>query len=90
MNTLLVGYDLNRPSQNYEDLFKIIKAEGTWCHNLDSAWLVRSSKTASELLETIAGHIGKSDEVIVIDITGRSAAWINFPQEASDWVQRNL
>lgn len=48
MNTLLIGYDLNRPSQNYEDLFKVIKAEGTWCHNLDSTWLavgVKSNET---------------------------------------------
>ena len=90
MRTLLIGYDLNRPNQKYGDLYEVIKSEGTWCHNLDSTWLVRSSKTPTEMLNAIKKHIGDTDEVIVMDVTGREAAWVNFPQEATDWIQKHL
>ncbi len=39
MNTLLVGYDLNRPGQDYEDLTKFLKDQSTWWHALDSTWI---------------------------------------------------
>jgi hypothetical protein len=36
MNTLLVGYDLNKPGQDYAELKEYLKAQGTWWHALDS------------------------------------------------------
>ena len=43
MATMLIGYDLNRPGQNYDDLFDEIKNLGTWWHCLDSTWLVNKT-----------------------------------------------
>lgn len=39
--SILVGYDLNRPHQDYGDLIDAIKALGTWWHCLDSTWIVK-------------------------------------------------
>lgn len=47
MNTLLVGYDLNRPGQNYTELIEYLKSQVTWWHHLDSTWLVVTSKSAN-------------------------------------------
>lgn len=42
MATLLVGYDLNKPGQNYDDLWVHLKDLGPWWHYLDSTWLTLS------------------------------------------------
>ena len=46
MGTLLIGYDLDKPGQNYESLFVAIKTLGEWWHYLDSTWLVATNRSA--------------------------------------------
>lgn len=41
--TLLIGYDLNAPGQDYGDLIEAVKASGARWHYLDSTWLVKTS-----------------------------------------------
>jgi hypothetical protein len=90
MRTLLVGYDLDSPGQNYDDLIAAIKEAGAWWHYLDSTWLVKTQLTAIELRDNLTEHIDTNDELLVIEVTGDAAAWIGFDDEGNQWLKDNL
>ncbi len=90
MGTLLIGYDLDKPDQDYKDLITAIKGLGAWWHHLDSTWLVKSDLTPAQARDVLKKHIGTSDELLVISVTGRAAAWYGFNEAASKWIKDNL
>ncbi|WP_326645067.1 hypothetical protein OG884_12060 [Streptosporangium sp. NBC_01755] len=89
VKSLLIGYDLNRPGQDYSSLIKEIKAFETWWHHLDSTWIVRTSKTTNEVRDVLKQHIDSGDELLVAELTG-NAAWVGFNQTGSKWLKENL
>lgn len=90
MNTLLIGYDLNKAGQDYSELIAGIKGYGTWWHHLDSTWLIRTEHSVKEVRNTLKSLIDVNDELLVVDVTGRSAAWTGFNQKGIDWLQQHL
>ena len=90
MGTLLIGYDLDKPDQDYSDLIAAIKKLGAWWHHLDSTWLVKSDLTPKEARDLLAKHIGDSDELLVLTVTGRTAAWKGFSDKGSKWIKDSL
>lgn len=93
MQTLLVGYDLNRENgqgRRYEELRDVIKASGTWWHHLDSTWLVRTELSAVQMRDHLAPVLDSSDELLVIDVTNDPAAWKGFSTRGSQWLQNHL
>lgn len=90
MNTLLIGYDLNKVGQNYENLIAQIKAMGAWWHHLDSTWLVKTSETHTSARDRLRPHIDRNDELLVIDVTGDAAAWYGFTDKGGRWLHENL
>lgn len=90
MNTLLIGYDLNRPGQNYPDLIEAIKglANGYW-HHLDSTWIVRTALTAEQVRDALRLHIDPTDELLVITASA-PAAWSGFNESGSAWLRKHL
>jgi hypothetical protein len=90
MNTLLVGYDLNRPAQNYVGLIDALKAHDTWWHHLDSTWLVRTQKTASQLRDELIQLIDANDELLVANVSGDMWASAGFEQRANEWLRENV
>jgi hypothetical protein len=91
MAVYMIGYDLNRPGQDYKDLIDAIKAVANgWWHCLDSTWLINSTQSASSIRNTLQPHIDKSDELLVSEITKGNSAWTGFDQQCSDWLKNNL
>jgi hypothetical protein len=90
MNTLLVGYDLNKPAQNYVGLIGALKSYGTWWHHLDSTWLVRTTKNPSQLRDELMQLIDGNDELLVINVSGDLWASSGLQQRANDWLQENV
>jgi hypothetical protein len=90
MATLLVGYDLNRPGQNYSQLFEELKRSDGWWHHLDSTWLVVSGETPVQLRDRLTQHIDSGDELLVIDVSGDPAAWAGLSERAGGWIKTNL
>jgi hypothetical protein len=90
MTTYLVGYDLNKPNQDYAELIEAIKAisGGTWWHNLDSTWIFRSELSALEIRNALTPHIDRNDELLVVALTGEGA-WRLSPR-GSDWLLKYL
>lgn len=90
MNTLLVGYDLNKPTQNYAGLIEALKSHSTWWHHLDSTWLVKTAKTPSQLRDELMELIDANDELLVMNVTGDLWASAGLQQRANDWLQENV
>ena len=86
MNSILIGYDLKRPGQNYANLISALKAYGTWWHALDSTWIIKTDSSAAQIRDALLQHIDANDRLFAADITGQSLAWYGFDQVASDWI----
>jgi hypothetical protein len=91
MKSYLIGYDLNRPGQNYENLFAAIKAQsnGSWWHHLDSTWIIKSDSTSEAIRDALTPHIDANDELLVVLLV-REAAWFGFNGTGSEWLSNNL
>jgi hypothetical protein len=87
---VLISYDLNKPGQDYDDLIEKIKSLGTWWHNLDSTWIVKTSQPAKTVRDTLKPLLDENDELLVVDITGTSAAWWGFNERGSKWLKDNI
>jgi hypothetical protein len=88
MSTLLIGYDLNSPGQDYSALVEAIKKLGSaWWHHLDSTWLVRTSMSPGEVRDELKQYLDSSDELLVIDITSDSMAWTGFNERGRAWLK---
>lgn len=72
MRTFLIGYDLNQPVQNYPDLIEAIQAYGTWWHHLDSTWIVKSDRSATEIINDLRRYIDENGRVTGYRACGRS------------------
>jgi CRISPR-associated endonuclease Cas2 len=85
----LVTYDLNKPKQDYENLFSALKKTGTWWHHLDSTWLVKSSETVEDFANRIKKEIDQNDSLLIVEITKDSyKGWLT--QKAWDWLKNNI
>jgi len=89
MTAYIISYDLNRPGQNYNELFEAIKALGTWWHCLDSTWIVKSNLTSVQVRDKLSSCIDKNDRLLVSVLSGE-AAWIGFDDNCSSWLKNNL
>ncbi|UOT06774.1 hypothetical protein MPY17_13960 [Rhodococcus opacus] len=87
MNTILIGYDLNTPGQDYDSLHEAIKALGAWWHHLDSTWLVKTSLSTSDVHGKLKPTVGSDDELLVINVTGQARAWSGFNESGSKWLK---
>lgn len=85
----LIGYDLNRPGQDYSELFNAIKKLGDWWHYLDSTWIVKTSLDALQIRESLVLYIDNGDELLVAHLSGE-AAWCGFSSDGSQWLKDNL
>lgn len=90
MSTLLVGYDLNRPGQNYGDLIDYLKGLGAWWHHLDSTWLVNTTRTPTQVRDGAAAFLDPGDELLVIDVTSDARAWRGFSDSGSNWLKHTF
>ena len=89
MNTQLVSYDLRAPGKNYSNLHAYLKNFG-WAKPLESVWLIRTTLSAEQLRNGVLGHIDSNDKVLVVNVTGKEAAWKNLSPEVATWITNNL
>jgi hypothetical protein len=91
MSNILVGYDLNKAGKDYTSLIDAIKkAFPTYWHCLDSTWIVVTDWTPAQVRDYLGKFMDANDELFVVDITGKSAAWAGFDKDCSSWLSNNL
>jgi len=91
MSNLLFGYDLNKSGQDYSGLIaEIYKTFPTYWHCLDSTWIVSTDWSPAQLRDWLWSQMDANDEVFVVDITGKAAAWEGFKDVCQTWLVSNL
>ena len=90
MRTLLVGYDLNRPGQDYAGLIDSLKNLGAWWHHLDSTLLIKTNLTPVQLRDRVKPFLDSGDELLVLEVTGVAWAGAGLPARAYTWLSDNL
>lgn len=92
MKVYQINYDL-RKQRNYDALYQKIKSYSTWCHPLESCWLVVSSKSAAEISKELYSVMDSDDGLLVTRLQ-REAAWYNLDSKNSrvvtEWIQNNV
>lgn len=89
MSSYMIGYDLNKPGQDYTELHEAIKAYDNWWHYLDSTWIIVTNDSAAEVRDNLKVHIDSGDELLVAKLSGE-AAWTGFVKRGSDWLMEYL
>ncbi len=90
MFTHLVSYDLIKPNKDYTSLITFLKSYAVWAKPLESVWLIKNNFTAEETRNQIQKHTDANDKVLVVTVTKDTAAWVNLPQDVSNWIHNNL
>lgn len=85
-----MNYDLNKTGQNYDALITYLKSHQTWAKPLKSSFFVKTTLTAGALREGAQKYIDSNDDLIVVDVTGRSWSSWGLPKEVTDWLYTNL
>lgn len=87
----LITYDLNDPGQKYAKLHEAIKGAGsTWCHPLESTWLIVTHSTVQQVVDKLRASAGldDNDTILVTDVTGDSrSGWLST--EVWNWIRQN-
>jgi len=85
----MIGYDLDKPGQDYEKVWDEIKSlSSRWWHRLDSTWLVRTTLTATQVRDRVWAVMDSNDELLVINVTGDSWAAKGF--SSYQWLNDNM
>ncbi len=90
MRTLLIEYDLADPGQNYSGLIDYIKSFPDWCHQMKSAWLIRTSLSVSDVRDKLKGFLDSNDDVLVMNVTGAGWASWGLPSRITEWLHEQL
>ncbi len=83
----LISYDLNKPGQNYDDLYEAIKELGIWWHYLDSTWLVKADLNATQIRDHLRKTTDDNDHFLVIGVTNEFDGWL--PEKAWEWLRQH-
>ena len=90
MYTYLISYDLRQPGKDYTQLHTHLKSYSDWAKPLQSVWLIKSSSTCEQLRNTVQAHMDENDMILVIDVTGKPAAWDKLATDVSAWIKSKL
>ncbi|WP_082549026.1 SinR family protein [Rhizobacter sp. Root404] len=89
MTVYVISYDLNRPGQNYPELFEAIKACGSWWHCLTSTWMVSSSMSALDIATKLWAVMDANDKLLVNPVA-KGSSWAGFTGDCESWIKNNL
>ena len=84
MAVLIINYDLKKPGRDYNPLYDAIKTY-TWCHILDSCWLVDTAKTTAQVRDHLKTKVDTNDEIFVARLRQDWAT--TFSDKATEWLK---
>lgn len=88
MSLYQISYDL-RKQRNYDALYERIKAYGSWCHALESSWVISTSQTATQVRDNLRQAMDGDDGLLVTRLSGE-AAWYGLSKDRSAWLKTQL
>lgn len=87
-HSYIILYDLCAPNRNYEELYKAIKAFGTWGKITESAWAIVTTWDTAKIRDYLMQYLDKDDRVFVM-LSSQDAAWYRAIAE-TEWLKVNL
>lgn len=90
MRTILIVLKLGYTEELYTSLINYLKTGVYWARPFSGVWIVKTTKTTNEIRDGITSLINGTDQVLVVDITGSSAAWKNIDSVISEWMKNNI
>ena len=90
MAAYLITYDLNKKDKNYDGVYKAIKnsSDGTWCHPLESTWIIRSSLAVQQISDNIYKEIDSNDKFLVIEVKRNYQGYLD--SEIWDYINKEI
>jgi hypothetical protein len=85
MKLYQISYDL-RKQRDYLSLHERIKAYGTWCHALESTWIIVSDQTSVQIRDNLQMALDKDDGLLVTRLQGEGA-WVGLSDEITQWLK---
>jgi hypothetical protein len=91
MKTYIISYDIvaNQSSEKYNNLISLIQTASSWAKPLESVWLIRSDKSASEIIDILIAAVDSVDQLIVIELN-KDWASFSIDREVTDWMHGNI
>lgn len=83
-----ISYDL-RKQRNYDALYERIKRYGTWCHALESTWVIVTNQSAAQIRDNLKAVMDQDDGLLVTRLQGE-AAWYGLGQSNANWLKQAL
>jgi hypothetical protein len=89
MPAYFITYDLlGRSSSDYEELYKAIKAYGTWARITESSWAIVTDEDPTTVRNDLMQHMHEDDRLLVLK-SGVASAWHNVRCRNS-WLKKWL
>lgn len=88
MSLYMVSYDLNKPGQDYKKVTDKIESLGSWCHYLDSTYLVKSYLNFETFQKEVTSVADSTDRFIIAKVDGTVGGWLSTDQW--NWINKNL
>ncbi len=87
MTLYCISYDLiDGKTEDYKELYKKIKAYGTYSHTLESTWFVETNESVSQVRDNLKSTLDKDDKLIVIEVVKHWASY-NLRKSTADWLK---
>ncbi len=83
-NSYLIVLDLKQPVEQYNSLYTYLQSFATWARPLDTAWLVQTEKSASEVTAELGVHLQTNDAVLITRFDNTDWAAKNVSAEVAD------
>ncbi len=88
-----ISYDLHRPEQEYDKLYKAIKSLGDYRRPLLSLWFVATTSTSKTIYESLKPHLDTNDKIYIQKTM--SDYWGALPRgeagkEFWEWLSKNV
>jgi hypothetical protein len=82
MKSYLITYDLFRPGQKYDNLWRALESIGA-CRVMLSVWVVRGAWTDADLYHYLRPHIDENDRILIVGAPILyTAGWIDTDKVA--------
>lgn len=86
MAVYAISYDLNK-QKNYPRLYDQIKSAGsTWCHPMDSTWLIVSNAGVVDIRDYIARAMDSDDTLLVSEFVRGQWAGKGMAPAVVEWL----
>lgn len=92
MRTYLISYDLGMPetSADYNEIADYIKSLGLCAKPLKSQWLVVSTKSTTEIRDSLKSLTDPNDKILVLDVTSDSWATARMSSVMNAWIKVHI